>query len=334
MKKLLTVCLLAFAAAGATGCRSAAEGVKPKLMWLDCSANWVRFSYPDSIRYYVNKCREAGMTALVLDVKGTSSEVVYPSEHAPQVREWKGFARPDFDFVGTFVEAAHDAGLEIYGSFNTFAEGNGVFRRGLIYDGHPEWQAVNYIPGRGLVPQLEIPEKKVLFANPALPAVQDHEIAIFKEVAQKYDFDGLLLDRGRYDNIQSDFSDFSRGKFEAYIGKKLERFPEDIYTWEEDGDGGWKRIDGPYFKQWIEWRASVIYDFFKRTKEELKAVKPGLKFGAYTGAWYPSYFEVGVNWASNTYDPSQDFAWPRPIIRITDMPNCWTSSPTAIITGT
>ena len=74
MKKLLTVCLLAFAAAGATGCRSAAEGVKPKLMWLDCSANWVRFSYPDSIRYYVNKCREAGMTALVLDVKGTSSE--------------------------------------------------------------------------------------------------------------------------------------------------------------------------------------------------------------------------------------------------------------------
>ena len=132
MKKLLTVCLLAFAAAGATGCRSAAEGVKPKLMWLDCSANWVRFSYPDSIRYYVNKCREAGMTALVLDVKGTSSEVVYPSEHAPQVREWKGFARPDFDFVGAFVEVAHDAGLEIYGSFNTFAEGNGVFRSGLI----------------------------------------------------------------------------------------------------------------------------------------------------------------------------------------------------------
>ena len=38
--------------------------------------------------------------------------------------------------------------------------------------------------------------------------IQDHEIAIFKEVAQKYDFDGLLLDRGRYDNIQSDFSGF------------------------------------------------------------------------------------------------------------------------------
>ena len=105
---------------------------------------------------------------------------------------------------------------------------------------------------------------------------------------------------------------FRSREFEAYIGKKLDRFPEDVYAWEEDGDGGWRRIDGPYFKQWIEWRASVIYNFFKRTKEELKAVKPGLKFGAYTGAWYPSYFEVGVNWASNTYDPSQDFAWATP----------------------
>ena len=73
MKKLLTVCLLAFAAAGATGCRSAAEGVKPKLMWLDCSANWVRFSYPDSIRYYVNKCREAERSGVSQRICAASS---------------------------------------------------------------------------------------------------------------------------------------------------------------------------------------------------------------------------------------------------------------------
>ena len=298
MKKLATILLLAFAAAGAAGCRSASAPVKPKLMWLDCSANWERFSYPDSIRHYVRKCREAGMTALVLDIKGTSSEVVYPSEYAPRLKEWKGVRRPDFDFIGTFTDAAHASRMEIYGSFNPFAEGNGVFRRGLLYDGRPEWQAVNYLPGRGLVPQLEIPGKKVLFVNPALPEVQEHEIALFKEAARKYDLDGILLDRARYDNIQSDFSDFSREAFERYIGRKLERFPEDIYAWEEDGAGGWKRTDGPWFKKWIEWRASVIHGFFARTREELKAVKPGLKFGAYTGAWYPSYFEVGVNVAS------------------------------------
>lgn len=318
MKRELFAALWLLAAAAGSGCReSAAEiaPVKPKLMWLDCSANWERFSCPDSIRYYVDKCREVGMTALVLDIKGTSSEVVYPSQYAPQLKEWKGIVRPDFDFIGTFTEAAHKAGMEIYGSFNTFAEGHGIFRRGLIYDGHPEWQAINYLPGRGLTPQLEIPGKTVLFTNPALPEVQEHEIALFKEVAGKYDLDGIILDRARYDNIMSDFSDFSRKAFEAYIGQKLERFPEDIYTWEEDGNGGWKRTDGPCFKKWIEWRASVIYDFFRRTREELRKVDPELKFGAYTGAWYPSYYEVGVNWASQTYDPSQDFDWATPEYR-------------------
>ena len=40
---------------------------KPKVMWLDCSANFQRFSYPDSIRYYVDKCHEAGITHLGQD---------------------------------------------------------------------------------------------------------------------------------------------------------------------------------------------------------------------------------------------------------------------------
>ena len=279
-----------------SGCRTAPateQSAKRKLMWLDCSANWERFSDPDSIRYYAAKCREAGMTALVLDMKGTSSEVVWPSDEAPQLKEWKGVVRPDFDFVGTFIRAARDNGLEIYGSFNTFAEGHGIFRRGLIYE-HPEWQSVNYIPGKGLVPQLEIPGKSVLFTNPALPEVQEHEIALFTEVAQRYDLDGILLDRGRYDNIQSDFSDFSRRAFEAYIGQPVERFPEDIYAWEPDGEGGWKRTDGPWFKKWIEWRASVIHGFFARTKEALAAANPRLKFGAYTGAWYLARHARGV----------------------------------------
>ncbi len=314
MKKLILLLLAVSMCTGSYAKKPKADAnvTKPKLMWFDCSANWERLSSPDSIRYYVEKCREAGMTAVVLDIKGTSSELVYPSKYAPHLTEWKGVKRPDFDFVGTFVKEAHRNGMQIYGAFNTFAEGHGIFKRGLLYKGHPEWQAVNYVPGKGLVPQLEIKDKAVLFANPALPAVQEHELNILREFARKYDADGLLLDRGRYDNLQSDFSEFSRGEFERYIGAKVDRFPEDIYEWVTDADGKVTRKDGKLFKKWIEWRASVIYDFFKRAIDELKAVKPNFKFGAYTGAWYPSYYEVGVNWASNTYDASKDFDWATP----------------------
>lgn len=315
MKKLLGP-LAALLSALLTGCGPQPQTpAKQKLMWLDCSANWERFSNPDSIRYYAAKCRETGMTGLVLDMKGTSGAVIYPSRTAPQLREWKGTERPaDFDCAAAFIEAARDNGLAIYGSFNTFAEGHGLFHRGVIYD-HPEWQSINYLPGRGLTPQLEIPGKSVLFTNPALPEVQQHEIDILREAAERYDLDGILLDRARYDNIQSDFSGFSRAAFEAYIGEPLTRYPEEIYTWAEDGRGGWQRIEGPRFRQWIEWRASVIHGFFARVKRELAEVNPRLRLGAYTGAWYPSYFEVGVNWASSDYDPSEEFDWATPEYR-------------------
>ena len=59
---------------------------KSKVMWLDCSANFQRFSYPDSIRYYVDKCHEAGITHLVLDIKDNTGEVLYPSKYAAQVK--------------------------------------------------------------------------------------------------------------------------------------------------------------------------------------------------------------------------------------------------------
>lgn len=306
MKKYITI-LLSLIVVFSVSCSE----VKPKLMWLDCSANWERFSNVDSIKYYVEKCKDVGMTALVLDVKGTASALVYKSDFAPELKEWKGVVRPDFDFVKTFVDEAHANGLEIYASFNVFAEGSGVFKKGILYDTHSHWQATNYVPGKGLQKQVDIDGKLVMFTNPAQPEVQDYQINIFKESVRRFDFDGIILDRARYDNIQSDFSDFSRGKFEEYIGRKVVNFPEDIYEWIEV-DGKYKRENGTLFNEWIEWRASVIYNFFKRAKQAVKAINPDIKFAAYTGAWYPSYYEVGVNWASNSYDPSTEYSWATP----------------------
>ena len=66
---------------------------KPKVMWLDCSANFQRFSYPDSIRFYVDKCHEAGITHLVLDIKDNTGEVLYPSKYAAQTAPCNGNRR-------------------------------------------------------------------------------------------------------------------------------------------------------------------------------------------------------------------------------------------------
>lgn len=286
------------------------KDAQERLMWVDLSANWERFNSLDSVKFYCDRIARAGMTSIVLDVKGTGSDVPYESKFTPQLKEWKGVKAQNFDYIREFSAAARANGLKIYCSVNTFAEGHGIFKKGLIYDGHPEWQAVNYVPGEGLRKQTEIKGKTVLFTNPALPEVRRHMCDILAELVTDFDIDGVILDRGRYDNIQSDFSDFSRAEFEKYIGRKVERFPEDIYEWVKDTDSdGYVMKKGELFRQWIEWRASVIYTFFEEARKAVKDADPDAVFGAYTGAWYPSYYEVGVNWASKDYDPSRDFDW-------------------------
>ncbi len=300
-----------------TACKPRNEASQPvektKIMWLDLSANWERFSHTDSIEYYVQKCKEAGFNHLVLDVKGTASGVAYPSDVAPRLTSWKGVERSaDYDFVNLFVDAAHRRGMKILASFNIFCEGHGIFKQGIAYTTHRDWQSVNYVPGKGLIPVTGIEGKTTIFTNPALPQVQEYERSILAECARMYPLDGIMVDRTRYDNIQSDFSEFSKNAFEEYIGEKIQRFPEDIYEWVKQADDSYKRVEGKYFKQWIEWRASVIYRFFKETRNALKNVRPDLIFAAYTGAWYPSYYEVGANWASRNYDASVDFDWATP----------------------
>lgn len=319
VRKLLlatAVLLLGATAVVAAPRKSCPVSERPKLMWIDLSANWKTFSIPDSVAYYVKKCKDAGFNTLVVDVKGTGSAVAYPSEIAPVLKEWKGITRPDdYDFLAKFIDEGHKSGMKVYASFNIFCEGHGVFKRGILYDKAKDWQSTNYVPGKGFMPATEIEGKATVFVNPALPEVQDYERSILVECATKYPVDGIMVDRTRFDNIQSDFSPFSKKQFEKYIGRKVKRWPEDIYEWVENGKGGYDRKEGKYFNQWIEWRASVIHDFFAKTREALKAARPDVNFAAYTGAWYPSYYEVGANWASNAYDPSADFDWATPRYR-------------------
>ena len=119
--------------------------------------------------------------------------------------------------------------------------------------------------------------------------------------------DGIVFDRVRFDNITSDFSPLSKELFEAYAGTKVADYPGDILRWTQDADGKWSWSQGPLFRKWIEWRASVIKDYVPEAHRQLKEINPRLLIGDYTGAWYPTYYYVGVNWASEQFDPARYF---------------------------
>jgi hypothetical protein len=302
-KGILTIALLAVF----TG---AFAQKKPLYMWFDIEANYVRLSYPDSIAFYFDKLKSLGFTDVVADVKSITGETAFKSDYAPYMQEWGGFTRANgYDMLRVFIDEAHKRGLRAHASLNVFCGAHLYLDRGIIYDKKYEsWQSQVYTPD-GIMPISKVKPNYNGMLNPALPEVRDYELNILKEVVSKYkDLDGIILDRVRYDGITSDFSNESKAIFEKYASVKLNRFPEDIMYWQKD-NGNFEYKPGKYFNKWVEWRASLIYSFVRDVRKELKAIKPDLMISDYAGSWYPSYYEVGVNWASSRYDPSKDYSW-------------------------
>jgi hypothetical protein len=292
------------------GCTS--EKQAENWLWIDASANFQRLSSEDSIRYYMEKIRLAGIEGVIVDLKPISGEVLYPSNIAPQALEWRGFTRDaDFDYPGLMIHHARENGLSVLTAMNCFSEGWKQKKRGPIYSTHPDWQTMLYLP-EGIIPTTEYLVGYSAFVNPARPDVQEHQFQLMQEMLTLYDFDGIVLDRGRYDNILSDFSDFSRKAFETWLGESVENWPEDIFTWIPDESGKPVHKPGLLYKKWLLWRATVIHDFFVEARNRVKKVRPDAIFSDYVGAWYPSYYELGVNWASKAYDPSQEYDWALP----------------------
>ena len=282
-------------------------------MWFDCEANYATLSHPDSILFYLKKTQSLGFDNVVVDMKSIMGEVLYDSSIAPYMGDWEGVERSrDYDMLAYFIEYGHELGMNVFGSLNVFAGGHNYFDRGIIYGDKADWQSICYINGK-LVPISSVKTNYNGMLNPAIPEVQQYQIDILKEFVQKYpELDGLIFDRVRYDEITSDFSELSKKQFEEYAGVQVENFPEDVLSWyDSQGQLRSKWAPGKHFKKWLEYRAMVIHDFVVKAHEELKAINPDLVIGDYTGAWYPTYFHVGVNWASETYDPSQvpEYQW-------------------------
>ncbi len=282
--------------------------VKPKYLWFDASANFQRFSHIDSIQYYLDKCVEIGITDLVIDVRPVSGDVLYESNIVEQLVTWKGYHREtDWDYLDVLIREGHQRNLRVHASINVFSGGHNYFDAGVVYR-DPAFAELTTLLNKpeGLVDIKTQKSQYAAFFNPTNPKVQDYCISIIEELVAGYELDGIILDRCRFDGLDSDFSPLSRQLFETYIGQPLARFPADIFRWEKLNNGDWGREAGPFYPKWLEWRAKMIHDFFALARERVKKLKPEIDFGTYTGAWYPSYFEFGVNWASKKYNPQND----------------------------
>ena len=114
MRKITIVLLSSLLIIALGACKNATpqvENAKPALMWFDAEANFERFSNPDSIDYYLTKIKSLGFTHAIVDVRPITGEVLFDTEFAPKMREWHGYERKDFDYLGHFIKKAHELGI-------------------------------------------------------------------------------------------------------------------------------------------------------------------------------------------------------------------------------
>jgi hypothetical protein len=214
-----------------------------------------------------------------------------------------------WDYLQAFIDAGHELGLKVYAGFNTMTGGNqtSLGTYGLLYRdaGKRDW-ATQLLTDSGIKNMLDVSTSGAVFFNPANDNVQNFVVGLLEDLAAYRDLDGIILDRARFDELDSDFSEISKTKFESYAGYNIPNFPDDVMK-HEIKTGALPATLPVYFKQWLEFRVKVIHDFMENARTRIKAKNPDIKFGVYVGGWYSDYYGVGVNWASPNYNTANAY---------------------------
>jgi uncharacterized lipoprotein YddW (UPF0748 family) len=120
---------------------------------------------------------------------------------------------------------------------------------------------------------------------PSHPENRELEIASMVEVAEKYEVDGIHFDYIRYPDGDHCFCDGCRARFSQAAGVTVRDWPREVLA------------DGPYRRQWLDWRRSNINAVVEAVSQQARRVRPQIKISA----------AVFRNWAVDRDGVGQDW---------------------------
>lgn len=297
---------------------------KPRFIWIDAAANFNDFANnKENIARDLTLAKNVGFTDIVVDIRPTSGDILFQSNvSASQQVKWLGawikgvYTKVErtatWDYLQAFIDEGHRLGLKVHAGFNTMVGGHSsvLGDQGILYRDPEKKSWATYENLQTGITNTLNKGKGTKFFNPAKDEVQEYICNLLRDLA-KYNIDGIFLDRGRFDGIQSDFSDIALESFQSYLGGiKIQNYPHDILP----PGATMKDVLSmttypPYFTKWLEFRAKIIHDFMDKARNAVKSTNSNIKFGVYVGGWYSTYYEVGVNWASQKYNPQPNYKW-------------------------
>lgn len=165
---------------------------------------------------------------------------------------------PYYDPLAFWVEAAHDRGLELHVWLNPY-------RAHHLSGGEPSAKSI--VKAK---PDLAVRLKDGQYwMDPSKKEVQEHSLAVVKDIVKRYDIDGVHFDDYFY-------------PYDSYNGGA--DFPDD-QSWAAYQQSGGKLSRG-------DWRRESVNQFIEKVYKEIKAEKKYVKFGISPfGIWRPGYPE-------------------------------------------
>lgn len=284
---------------------------KTNILWVDPLKNIRDITNRSKILGIMNLASSSGFQGVALGIKTTSGQVLFESEIAPHLLEWDGVRVPqDFDIIREFSKQAAQKDLIFYAVYPVFAGGNMIERKGLLYDEHTDWQSYVYVVENEepeIIPITQWAFGSIAYANPLNTAVQNYEISVINEFLEEYTVGGFIFDKLRFYGIEADFSDETKNAFDGFLGNKLEWWPQDVFEWQLQNER-WEIVPGQRFRDWVNFRAITSKNFATRLVQTVKRKNPSLQVGNFVGNWYPTYYEYGINWASESHHPDENWA--------------------------
>ena len=250
---------------------------------------------PVEVRRLVERASANGITDLIVQVRGRG-DAYYNSSFEPRAA---GLALlpAGFDPLAQVIDEAHRAGLRVHAWLNTYL----VADTGRLPDSpehlvyrRPEWLMV---PRELAVELYNLPPTSAdylerilsysrrnrariegLFVSPANPAVRDHLVSLWLDIATRYEVDGLHFDYIRYPGPEFDYSRTSLKQFQAelaralpagdrtFLGQHLEREPlTQVST---------------FPAEYAEFQRRQVSLLVERIYRRVKEVRPDLKVSA------------------------------------------------------
>jgi uncharacterized lipoprotein YddW (UPF0748 family) len=226
-----------------------------RALWVDAYRPGIKSR--KQIDELVETAQAGNFNAVVVQVR-RRGDTYYPSEIDP----WAPDAATDFDALAYLIERAHAAGIEVHAWATTLAIWGGdlpptapshTFNvHGPGAAGRDYWLMTSNTGDEQA--------DSLYWLDPGHPDVVEYTVAIYAELATKYDLDGLHLDRVRYAWQEWGYNPTALARFQAQTGRTDVPEPTDV--------------------QWLQWRRDQVTALVRKIYLTTTEINPRLRLSA------------------------------------------------------